>query len=247
MDRLQPALLLVCLVSTVGLAVSESGTAHTLTGLAASCFLAVLVGSGAGLVLIRRRLVDPGSGLSPADVERLRARWLGDDLFGLPSRSSPSFCSSSLRSRDVETCHPVANEAVADRPAGVPEVVRRQLDEADEVRVVAPALTGRLQSWVSDIDGAALEADERMRTIVGDIPSSGKDVRGQVGDEDPLQAVADTLALFPADALILGVHPPDVVNWRERRFSEKVRERFDLPVTEMVLDREGRVISVTSD
>jgi hypothetical protein len=91
----------------------------------------------------------------------------------------------------------IANEAVADRPAGVPEVVRRQVDEADEVRVVAPALTGRLQSWVSDIDGAALEADERMRAILGDIPSSGKDVRGQVGDEDPLQAVADALALFP--------------------------------------------------
>jgi hypothetical protein len=141
----------------------------------------------------------------------------------------------------------IANEAVADRPAGVPEVVRRQVDEADEVRVVAPALTGRLQSWVSDIDGAALEADERMRAILGDIPSSGKDVRGQVGDEDPLQAVADALALFPADALILGVHPPDVANWRERRFSEKVRERFELPVTEMLLDREGRVISVTSD
>jgi hypothetical protein len=31
---------------------------------------------------------------------------------------------------------------------------------------------------------------------------------------------------------------------RERRFSEKVRGRFDLPVTEMLLDRDGRVLSV---
>jgi hypothetical protein len=45
-DRLQPALLLVCLVSTVGFAVSASGTARTLAGLAGSCFVAVLVGSG---------------------------------------------------------------------------------------------------------------------------------------------------------------------------------------------------------
>lgn len=81
----------------------------------------------------------------------------------------------------------IANEAVADRPAGVPEVVRRQVDEAEEVCVVAPALTGRLQSWVSDIDGGILEADERMQAIVGDIDSSGKEVRGHVGDEDPLQ------------------------------------------------------------
>jgi hypothetical protein len=140
----------------------------------------------------------------------------------------------------------IANEAVADRPAGVPEVVRRQVLEAEEVRVVAPMLTSRLQSWVSDIDAAAGKADERMNAIVGSIGESGQAAtRGQVGDEDPLQAVADALAQFPADALILAVHAPDVANWRERRFAEKVRARFDLPVIEMLLDREGRVVSVT--
>jgi hypothetical protein len=80
MDRLQPVLLLVCLISSVGFAVSASGTARMLAGLAASCFVAVLVGSGAGLVPIQRRLVDPGSDLSAADVERLRTRWLRGHL-----------------------------------------------------------------------------------------------------------------------------------------------------------------------
>ncbi len=140
----------------------------------------------------------------------------------------------------------IANEAVADRPAGVPEVVRKQVLEAEEVRVVAPMLTSRLQSWVSDIDAAAGKADERMNAIVGSIGASGQPAaRGQVGDEDPLQAVADALAQFAADALILAVHAPDVANWRERRFSEKVRARFRLPVTEMLLDGEGRVVSVS--
>src|ERR671914_1433754 len=142
----------------------------------------------------------------------------------------------------------IANEAVADRPAGVPEVVRRQVLEADEVRVIAPMLTSRLQSWVSDIDAAAAEADDRMNAIVGSIGESGQPAaRGRIGDEDPLQAVADALAEFAADALILAVHVPDVANWRERRFSEKVRARFGLPVTEMLLDREGRVVSVTAE
>jgi hypothetical protein len=140
----------------------------------------------------------------------------------------------------------IANEAVADRPAGVPEVVRRQVLEAEEVRVIAPTLTTRLQSWASDIDAAASAADERMHAIVGSIDASGQPAtRGLVGDEDPVQAVADALAEFPADALILAVHAPDAANWRERRFAEKVRERFNLPVTEMLLDREGRVVSVT--
>jgi hypothetical protein len=65
-----------------------------------------------------------------------------------------------------------------------------------------------------------------MRMLVGGIDSSGPAVSGRVGDEDPLQAVADALVEFPADALILGVHPSDDANWRERRFSKKVRERF---------------------
>ena len=142
----------------------------------------------------------------------------------------------------------ISNEVVADRPAGVPEVVWKQVRDADEVRVVVPALTGRLQSWVSDIDGAVLEADARMKELVGDIGSSGHGgIHGQVGDEDPLQAVADALADFRADALIISVHPPDEANWRERRLGEKIRARFDLPVTEMVLDRTGRVLSVTTE
>jgi hypothetical protein len=43
-------------------------------------------------------------------------------------------------------------------PAELPEGVRKEILEADEVRVVAPILTTRLQSWASDIDAAAVEA-----------------------------------------------------------------------------------------
>jgi hypothetical protein len=83
--------------------------------------------------------------------------------------------------------------------------------------------------------------------LVGGIDSAGPAVSGRVGDEDPLQAVADALVEFPADALIIGVHAADEANWRERRFSKKVRERFALPVTEVMLDREGRVLSVRAE
>jgi hypothetical protein len=79
MDRLQPALLLVCLVSTLGFAASASGTARALAGIAAACFLAILVGSGAGLVPIQRRLVTQDD-LSTTAVEQLRKRWLRGHL-----------------------------------------------------------------------------------------------------------------------------------------------------------------------
>jgi hypothetical protein len=80
MDLLQPALGFACLVSSVGFAVSASGTGRTLAALAALSFVVILVGSGAGLVPIQRRLVDPRSDLSVAEVERLRTRWLGGHL-----------------------------------------------------------------------------------------------------------------------------------------------------------------------
>jgi hypothetical protein len=80
----------------------------------------------------------------------------------------------------------ISNELIADRPAGVPEVVWKQVRDADEVRVVVPALTDRLQSWLSDIDGAILEADTRMNELIGGISHPG--IQGRVGDEDPLQA-----------------------------------------------------------
>jgi hypothetical protein len=45
-DRLQPALLVVCLVSTIGFALNVDGAARLLALLAAISLLAILVGSG---------------------------------------------------------------------------------------------------------------------------------------------------------------------------------------------------------
>ena len=80
MDRLQPALLVVCLGSTIGFASSTGGAARTLAALAAGGLLVVLVGSVALLVPIQRRLVASGPAPPSAATEVLRARWLGGHL-----------------------------------------------------------------------------------------------------------------------------------------------------------------------
>jgi hypothetical protein len=79
-DRLQPALLVVCLVSTIGFAMSAGGTARMLAVVAGAGFLIVLVGSGAWLVPIQRRLVSWGSEHPSAHVESLRTQWLRGHL-----------------------------------------------------------------------------------------------------------------------------------------------------------------------
>jgi hypothetical protein len=75
-DRLQPALLVVCLVSTIGFALAAEGSARTAALLAAAGFFVILAGSGALLVPIQRRLTSPAIALSSGEVERLRRRWL---------------------------------------------------------------------------------------------------------------------------------------------------------------------------
>jgi hypothetical protein len=75
-DRLQPALLTICLVSTIGFAATAEGAARSLAVLAAAGFLAILAGSAAVLVPIQRSLVRSGSGWPAGEVERMRTRWL---------------------------------------------------------------------------------------------------------------------------------------------------------------------------
>jgi hypothetical protein len=79
-DCLQPALLTVCLVSTVAFAVSAGAVARTLALLAAAGFLVVLVGSVAWLVPLQRRLVAAGSGQPSPYVDGLRTQWLRGHL-----------------------------------------------------------------------------------------------------------------------------------------------------------------------
>jgi hypothetical protein len=59
-DRLQPALLVATIVSTVGFAISASGTVRTLAFIAAGGYALTLAGSGVLLVPLQRRLIAVG-------------------------------------------------------------------------------------------------------------------------------------------------------------------------------------------
>jgi len=59
-----------------------------------------------------------------------------------------------------------------------------------------------------------------------------------VGDADPLQAIEDALRAFGADEVIVSTHPPGRSNWLERDVIARARERFDLPITHVVVDLE---------
>jgi hypothetical protein len=73
-DKVQPALLLIALVSTVGFALRVEATARA-TAIASSLgLIAILVASGAVLVPLQRRII--GSQALPDGTEAMRDRWL---------------------------------------------------------------------------------------------------------------------------------------------------------------------------
>ena len=131
----------------------------------------------------------------------------------------------------------VANETLAGR-ALVDEIRYRVRGYRAEVRVVAPALNSPLRTWTSDVDGALREARERLNSSLGALLAAGIDARGDVGDGDPLQAIEDGLRTFDADELIVSTHPPGRSNWLERDVVTRARERFDIPITHVVVDLE---------
>lgn len=136
----------------------------------------------------------------------------------------------------------VANGFVENAPDSLPPEARALLEEADELYVVTPVLTSRLQWLVSDSDRATVEADARLERILEDMASLGFAARGSAGEEDQLVAIDDALRRFDADAIVFVIHAPGRGNWHERTVMERARERFGRPVFGFLIDADGRVL-----
>jgi hypothetical protein len=140
----------------------------------------------------------------------------------------------------------VANETVGGH-ALRSTILAKSLDVREEVLVVTPALNSPLRHWVSDEDGARAAAQERLDISLAQLAAAGVQARGEVGDGDPLQAMEDALRTFGADEIIISTHPEGRSNWLERGIVEKARERFNVPITHVVVDLETEDVHETPD
>jgi hypothetical protein len=128
----------------------------------------------------------------------------------------------------------VANETVGGE--ALRETLNRIAQPGTELLVVAPALPSHVRHWVSDVDGARADAERRLQETVARLSSTGLEVRGEVGDDDPLQAIEDALRTFGADEIVISTHPEGRSHWLEQDLVGKARERFALPITHVVVD-----------
>jgi GABA permease len=96
------------------------------------------------------------------------------------------------------------------------------------LHVVAPALIAPLDQWTNDDRQARAEAQARLDQSVASFQAAGMVADGELGDENPVQAVEDAMRTFRPDELVLAT--------RERDAVDQMRERFALPLTHVVVD-----------
>ena len=130
----------------------------------------------------------------------------------------------------------VANETVAGAALRDEVLHRVSGYEAVDVLVVVPALNSRLRHWTSDEDRAREEAQARVDASLAALEQAGVSARGQVGDDDPIQAIDDALRTFGAHEIVISTHPPGRSNWLEKGLVRRARERYQCPIAHVVVD-----------
>jgi hypothetical protein len=177
-------------------------------------------------------------------------RWVGLAVFVLLTAAAIAWVIRARREPPVRTTHVsrsapgerrilvIANETVGG-DALRDEIERRSAGFRVELLVVCPALNSPLRHWVSDEDAARAAAQERLERSLARLADAGLEARGEVGDGEPLQAIEDALRSFGADEIIISTHPKGRSQWLERGVVKGARERFDVPITHVVVDLEA--------
>ena len=99
--------------------------------------------------------------------------------------------------------HRVLVVAVTEATADAAQRIARLAGSAEDVRVVVPVPSHRLDRWLSAEDDARREAEGSLARSAGALVAAGLPVSGSVGDPDPAQAMEDELRDFAADEVIL--------------------------------------------
>ena len=106
-----------------------------------------------------------------------------------------------------------------------------------EVMVISPALhDSPVRFWISDDDEAIARAQRVQEETVERLDEEGIDAAGDTGESDPLLAVQDALATFPAERVVIFRHPGGQEGYREEELRD-VEQRFGVPVVQAEVER----------
>jgi hypothetical protein len=109
-------------------------------------------------------------------------------------------------------------------------IALRLAGRSPDVLVVAPVLASPLHYFAGDEERERWDAEARLGAVVASLRERGLHVEGRVGDDDPLQALGDALAGFPAGEALVVTSPG--THWLEEGLFERARRL--VPVLEHV-------------
>jgi hypothetical protein len=120
------------------------------------------------------------------------------------------------------------------------QVKRHAGGGAAEVHVVAPASKISPIKWLfSDEDEARAEAEKvavETAEQLEDAAAVSGPVEAEVGDTDPVLAIQDALATFPADEVIIVTQPGTDATWIEKDTFQEALQRLNVPVSHLTVD-----------
>jgi GABA permease len=198
----------------------------------AAAFRFLLITIGAFALIVAASWIDPWLGLAVFLLLTIAAT-----LVYLRQRGPkpPAQSVEHVGGPDERRVLVVANETVGGEEL-MSAISELALSGRAQFYVVCPALNSRVKTWTSDEDGARVAAQKRLDVTLGRFSSVGIEARGTVGDLDPVVAIEDAVRTFHPDEIVVSTHPEGKSNWLERGVVDAVEERFDVPVTHVVVD-----------
>jgi hypothetical protein len=139
----------------------------------------------------------------------------------------------------------LANEVIGDE-ALVREILRHTKGREAEVRIVAPpTVKSPLDLAAGDVDDEIEEARRRLDASIAALQQHGVKASGDVGEADPSLALEDALRLFPADEVVIVIHPRERRTWLEEDVVERARRELTVPITYVEVEPDSGTPRVT--
>ena len=85
------------------------------------------------------------------------------------------------------------------------DVLRRHFDDVDTIKVVVPVTGQGVLDWLANDEKAFAHAEEVAERTAERLPAEA--VEAVAGEANVGLAVRDALATFPADEIVVAVHP----------------------------------------
>ena len=119
----------------------------------------------------------------------------------------------------------------------VEEILANADQDGVDLRVVVPATEANaLRHTLGDIDEPKHEAEERLERALKTLRQEGIQVRGEVGDPDPVQAAQDALLKEPADEVLIFEHCEEQSKWYEQGLLERAQQGIEPPLRVVVVE-----------